>query len=80
MRVVYSFFDECIIVDCFAIIAKVKLDVPIDILAFRVPGCATCVWVPRAYGYIRAPFACIGDVICRHGRQSRVLMIVICIL
>ena len=63
VRVMHSFVDECIIVDCFSIIAKVKSDIPIDILAFRVPGCATCVRVPRAYGCIRAQFACIGEVI-----------------
>ncbi len=77
MRVVHSFVEECIIVDCFSIIAKVKSDAPIDILAFRVPGCATCVRVPRAYWYIRAQFTGIGDVIRRHGSQSRVLMTVI---
>ena len=47
---------------CFAIVAEVKADVPIDILAFGIQGCATCGRIPRAYGHIRAQFACIGDV------------------
>ena len=46
----HKFVDEGIVFDCFAIVAEVKADVPIDILAFGIPGCATCVRIPRAYG------------------------------
>ena len=76
VRVVYEFVDESIVLECFSIVAEVKADVPIDILAFGIPGCATWVRIPRAYGHIRAQFACIGDGSSRHGRRSRGLVIV----
>ena len=77
VRVVYEFVDESIVLECFSIVAEVKADVPIDILAFGIPGCATWVRIPRAYGHIRAQFACIGDGGSRHGRRSRGLVIVL---
>ena len=61
---------------CFAVIAKVESDVPVDVLSFRIAGCTSRVRIPRAYGHIRAQSACIGDGICCHGRQWRVLLIV----
>ncbi len=72
----HNFVDEGIVFKCFAIVAEVKADVPIDILPFGIPGCATCVRIPRAYGHIRAQFACSGDVSSRHGRRSRVLIVI----
>ncbi len=70
----HKFIDEGIVFNCFAIVAEVEADVPIDILAFGTPGGATCVRIPRAYGHIRAQFACVGDVSSRHGHRSRVLI------
>ena len=61
---------------CFAVIAKVESDVPIDVLSFRIAGCTSRVRIPRAYGHIRAQTACIGDGSGSHGRLSRVLVIV----
>ena len=45
VRVVYEFVDESIVLECFSIVAEVKADVPIDILAFGIPG------VPRGCGF-----------------------------
>ena len=61
---------------CFAVIAKVESDVPVDVLSFRIAGCTSRVRIPRAYGHIRAQTACIGDGSGSHGRLSRVLVIV----
>ena len=61
---------------CFAVIAKVESDVPVDVLSFRIAGCTSRVRIPRAYGHIRAQTACIGDGSGIHGRLSFVAVIV----
>ena len=60
----------------FAVISKVESDVPVDVLAFRIAWRTTRVWIPRAYGHIRAQTACIGDGSGIHGRLSFVAVIV----
>ena len=52
-----------------------KSHVPIDVLAFQVLRRATCVWIPRADGNVRAQLECVGKVIGRHG--SRVWLLVL---
>ncbi len=52
MRVMHNAVDEGIVFSGFAIVAEVKADVPIDILPLCIPGCATCVRIPRTYGHI----------------------------
>ena len=60
----------------FAVISKVKSDVPVDVLSFCIAGCTSRVRIPRAYGHIRAQTACIGDGSGIHGRLSFVAVIV----